>query len=119
MVDNRFFDRRAFAVDQVIFKEGDVGHYAYLVQSGTVRIYRGDVDVRANVLGEIGKGGLFGEMALIDDEPRMASAKAIEPTVLIQVNRAQFQEKLKGVDPFIRALLQILTIHVRDNSRGR
>ena len=60
------------------------------------------------VLGTIEAGGLFGELALVDNQPRMASARAKERTVLIAINRQTFEKKMSGSDRFIKAVLRIL-----------
>ncbi len=60
---------------------------------------------------------MFGEMALIDDQPRMASARAVGgPVELYVISRKQFDSKLKGVNLFIIKLLQILAVNVRSSS---
>ena len=103
-----------------IFKEGDEGNRAYVVQAGEVEIIKstGDED-KDIVLGTIGKGGIFGEMALIDDKPRMASARAGKGgATVIVVSRMMFQQKMAKTDPFIRGLLNILSDNIRSLTKG-
>lgn len=104
---NSILERRAFGPGQMIFTEGKSGDCAYIVQDGHVEIFR-NVDGKDVVIGTLGKGAIFGEMALLDDSPRMASARATDTTTLIVVNHMTFDEKLKKTDPFIRGLLNIL-----------
>ena len=60
---------------------------------------------------------MFGEMALIDNEPRMASARATDGNVeLLVVARDTFQRKLSSLDPFTRGLIKILAQNVRANN---
>ncbi len=95
-------------MDQVIFREGKPGNAAYVVQEGKVEVFKtlnGDEEV---ILGTIEAGGLFGELALVDNKPRMASARATERTVLIAINRQTFEKKMAGSDRFIKAILRIL-----------
>lgn len=108
-------DRKAYAEGDIIFKEGEEGRCAYLVQTGKVQIVKSAVGGDLT-LGNIGPGAIFGEMALMDGKPRMAMARAAEPTVLVIVSRAAFEEKLKKTDPFIRALLMIFVRNIRDMS---
>ena len=108
-------ERESFSVDQSIFRDGDAGDRAFIIQTGQVEIIK-EVDGKERVLGTIGKGGVFGEMALIDDQPRMASARATEATTLIVVTRMIFEQKLAKTDPFVRALLRILVENVRSNT---
>ena len=106
-------ERQTYAAGARVFSQGQQGDRAYIVQDGEVEIYRGP-EGSETVLGRLGKGAIFGEMALLDDAPRMASARAVSATTVIIVNRSLFQEKLRKTDPFIRGLLNILAASVRD-----
>lgn len=112
MAHDIVLNRKTYGEKVSIFREGEQGDVAYVVQAGRVEIYK-TVDGVEKVLGEVGAGGIFGEMALIDDKPRMAGARTAEPSTLILVNRQMFEEKLKKTDPFIRGLLHIFTGTIR------
>lgn len=99
-----------------VFKEGDEGNLAYVVQSGEIEIFK-NINGENVVLGHVGQGGIFGEMALIDSKPRMASARASKGSTLIIITRAMFEEKLKKSDPFIRGLLNILVDNIRSMNK--
>ena len=119
---DEILERKTCQAGENFFKEGEEGNRAYVVQAGEVEIIKstGDEDEdKSIVLGTIGKGGIFGEMALIDDKPRMASARAGKngATVII-VSRMLFQQKLAKTDPFIRGLLNILSENVRSITKG-
>ncbi|MEQ9565761.1 MAG: cyclic nucleotide-binding domain-containing protein, partial [Pseudomonadales bacterium] len=106
--NKKVMDRQVYAIDQVIFREGKPGNAAYVVQEGKVEVFKtlnGEEEV---ILGTIEAGGLFGELALVDNQPRMASARATERTVLIAVSRQTFEKKMSGSDRFIKAILRIL-----------
>ena len=105
-------EMNAFAPGQVIFREGDAGDTAYLVASGTVEISR-DQDGKPIVLGEIKPGSLFGEMALISDQPRAANATAKEKCVVYLIPRTVFETELKGTSALMRSLVLNLINHVR------
>ena len=107
--------RQTYQADDLIFKEGDEGNLAYIVQSGEVEIVK-TIDDEEKVLGTLGQGGIFGEMALIDAKPRMASARASKGSTIIVVTRAMSDQKLNSSDPFIRGLLNILVNHIRTMS---
>ena len=108
-------ERRTYDTCQKIFDEGQVGNQAYIVQSGRVEIVK-VLEDRETVLGAIGEGGMFGEMALIDNQPRMAMARAAEVTTLIFVSRMMFEQKMLKADPFVRGLLKILVGNIRSLS---
>ncbi len=108
-------ERRTYDTGQKIFDEGQVGNQAYIIQSGRVEIVKVGEGTET-VLGSIGEGGMFGEMALIDNQPRMAMARAAEVTTLIFVSRMMFEQKMVKADPFVRGLLKILVGNIRSLS---
>lgn len=112
---SQILQRQTFKPGAKIFKEGEIGTMAYVVQEGEVEIVK-EINGVEQVLGTVGQGGIFGEMALIDAKPRMASARAAKGTTIICVTQQMFNDKLKKSDPFIRGLLNILTDTVRSLS---
>lgn len=105
-------ERRSLKDGETVFREGELGSTAFIVQAGEVEISRAD-DGKDLVLAVIGKGGIFGEMALIDDKPRMATAKIKGGATIVTISKQMYETKLKSSDPFIRALLRILVHTVR------
>ena len=106
-------ERRNFKEGQYIFRERETGDLAFIVIEGAVQISKQSGD-RQVVLGTITKGGMFGEMALIDDQPRMASASVVNgPATMLIVSRQMFAKKLNGLDPFTRGLIKILSANAR------
>ena len=112
-MDPLILQRQIYDSGDQIFKEGDEGRLAYVVEEGEVEIFV-IIDDHEQVLGTVGKDGIFGEMALIDNQPRMANARATKSTTIICVTRQMFDEKLNQADPFIRGLLKILADNNRD-----
>lgn len=108
----RFVERRVYYPGDTVFREGEQGECAFIVQEGMIEITRDDNGKKA-VLGSIGKGGIFGEMALIDNSPRMATAKASKQSTLMIVTSAAFHAKIKNADPFVRGLLNIFAKNIR------
>jgi len=94
----------SFAAGDIIFREGDAPTTAFLVESGTTEIYRGSPEA-PQTLGQLGPGDLLGEMAVIDDSPRSASARAATDCVLTVIDHFQLRERLENADPIVRALL--------------
>ena len=72
-MDQGVLDRLTLKSGDFVFKEGEEGNHAYVVQEGTIDIVRKNSEGEDIVLGTVEKGGIFGEMALIDDQPRMAN----------------------------------------------
>lgn len=104
--------RAYFPARTVIFRQGDEGDRAYVVESGEVEIARADAGTR-RVLGTVKKGGIFGEMALIDNEKRMAEAVALSETTCFVVERDQFSDKFDSADPFIKGMIRIFVRNIR------
>ena len=108
----QFLNRKVYYAGDLIFQEGAPGDCAYLIERGGVKISKKTRDGEIE-LGTLGAGAIFGEMALIDDQPRMASAVATTETVVTFVNHTMFERKMEDADPFVSALLHILVRYVR------
>ena len=97
-----------------IFKEGDIGQKAYLIERGVVSI----TSVRNGQFKEVarlGEGDMFGEIALIDQRPRTADATALEETTLIPISRDHVIDKLKQSDPLLSYLLEVVVDRWRES----
>ncbi len=100
---------------ETIFREGDIGDCAYLIESGEVQIFieKGETEVPLRVLGP---GEVFGEMALIDDTPRSASCRALSVGQLIVVTKEQLVDRVHKADPVVRLLVQVLLERLRSHN---
>ena len=96
--------RRVLHAGEVLFHESDTGDVAYLVERGCIQIslMSGESEVK---LADLGPGDLVGEMALIDNAPRTATAVAVEESVLLVIDREHLAERIAHTDPIVRALL--------------
>ena len=81
---------KVFDADQLIFSEGERGDGAYLVFEGNVKAVTLSSSHEEITLGELGRDEVFGEMALIDDQPRSASIVTTTPCKLGFVDRKAF-----------------------------
>ena len=112
------FGTRSYDAGEVVFQEGDLGIEAYIVQSGKIDILKSNGEGEgATLLGTVAEGALFGEMALVDDECRMASAVCREQAILRIVPVDVFESKFTNADPFIRALIKVLVQNARTNAQ--
>ncbi len=89
-----------YAADKVIIQEGQSGVFMYVVLQGAV-----EVAVQNNIVGRIERGGLFGEMALITREERVASAIALTDCELLSISRNVFLELVCSNPKFAVSLL--------------
>jgi CRP/FNR family cyclic AMP-dependent transcriptional regulator len=108
----KVLERKVFYAGTKVFTEGDAGDRAYLIQDGEVEITKNGL-----LLATLKKGELFGEMALVDDQPRMATARALTDVSVVIIGRDSFREKLAKADPFIRGLLNIFVRNIRNLTR--
>ncbi len=98
---------RTFPKDSMIFSEGEPGDELYIIQKGSVKITK-IVDDNEVLLAVLKTGDIFGEMALLESKPRVASAVAYEDCMVLAVNRANF-ERMVGTQPqIITRLTQLL-----------
>jgi EAL domain-containing protein (putative c-di-GMP-specific phosphodiesterase class I) len=100
-------DREVFAAGEQIFEIGDAGDCAYLIERGTVEIFVVIQGVEQRV-SSMGKDEMFGEIALIDQQPRTATVRAAEKTVLVPVKRKLVENLLEKSDPILRHLLLVV-----------
>lgn len=116
MTSDNLIERKVFAVDDIIFKQGGSGRTAFIIQKGAVDIVHELPSGEEKLLANLGAGAIFGEMSLIDDKPRMATARATDPTTVIVVTEQMFMQKLEKSDPFIRGLMNIMAETIRNMS---
>ncbi|OGS78621.1 MAG: hypothetical protein A2Z94_06515 [Gallionellales bacterium GWA2_55_18] len=100
-------DREVFAAGEQIFKIGDTGDCAYLIEKGLVEVFVVIQGVE-QLVSSMGKDEMFGEIALIDQQPRTATVRAAEKTVLVPVRRKLVENLLEKSDPILRHLLLVV-----------
>ena len=71
-----------YAAGEIIFRQGYPGDHAYIIQSGEVEILHEEADGSHTLLATLGVGEMFGELAVMDDAPRSATARAKSACVL-------------------------------------
>ena len=99
-----------------IFSGGERGTHAYLIETGKVEIFTHYSGERV-VLRILGPGDILGDMALLDNAPRSASAVAIEPTIATVITRDQLAGRLEQADPVLRLLLNEMLARYRRELR--
>ncbi len=83
-----------FEEGEIIFKEGDIGYEMYVIQEGEVEIFN-TIDGQEHRLVTLEKGDFFGEMSLLEDLPRTASARALTKCKLIKIDSTTFDQMIK------------------------
>ena len=101
-----------------IFHAGDEGATMYIILRGAVKIFVPAIDGREVVLAVHRAGDLFGEMALLDAEPRSASASTMEDTEMATLNRTDFHEVLDRHPEAQRAIIEVLVERLRATNQS-
>ena len=108
-------ERKEIKAGELIFEEGEFGEVAYLIVSGEVEIFRKSGN-QERVLATLGRGEIIGEMSLIDNQPRVASARALSDTQVSMISRQSLQQRLDRLeenDRVLRRLIAVLVNRVR------
>jgi HEAT repeat protein len=95
--------------EETIFEKGDLGDSMYIIIDGKVRVHDGE-----NTLNHLGEREVFGEMALLDPEARVASVTAVEDTRLLRLEQEPFFELMQERIEVARGIIQVLTRYLRD-----
>jgi EAL domain-containing protein (putative c-di-GMP-specific phosphodiesterase class I) len=98
---------------EIIFKEGQHGDCAYLIESGQVELFVTNKE-ESTPISLLGPGEIFGEMSILDGSRREASAKANTEVVLSVVSKEALSERIDEADPIVRLLVNILTQRRRE-----
>jgi CRP/FNR family cyclic AMP-dependent transcriptional regulator len=104
---------RRFKPGQVLFHEGDPGHALYIIQQGQIKIVRDGPDGQGTILHVFGPGEYLGEMALVDDEPRSATAEALGDVEVLILHRDEFLALVERRPAVARAMMAGLARTVR------
>ncbi|MCA1941592.1 MAG: cyclic nucleotide-binding domain-containing protein [Caenispirillum bisanense] len=104
--------RLTIARGEVLFHEGDEASCAFIIETGLLEIAR-TMNGAQVILGAARPGEMVGEMALIDNSPRSATARALHDTTLLVVPREHFEFLLKDTNPVVRGLLERFVTIIR------
>ena len=105
-------ESRYFKAGSTVFREGDEAHELFVIKSGKVRIQIGN-----RTLTELGPDTIFGEMALIDSEPRSATAIAVTDVELVPVGEKQFLFLVSQTPYFALKVMRVLVQRLRATNK--
>jgi len=100
------------ATGEIVFAERDLGEEMYLVYEGKVLIYQ-EVSGQQVKLDVIEPGGYFGEMSIIDEQPRSASARSEDETTLLVLHREDFRSAVEDYPDIAFAVFQAFSRRLR------
>ncbi len=110
--------KRQVTKGDVIFQDGNSGQSMYIVLEGQVEISKmlGD---QKTILAKLGAGAIFGEMAILDNQPRSATATAVTNAVLLEISREMFRKRLEEVPKWLQTFFQIIVERLRVATRNQ
>jgi CRP/FNR family cyclic AMP-dependent transcriptional regulator len=116
--DARFIERFGvdFAPNEILFCEFEPGHHFYFVNSGHIKIVK-IINNREKTLDVLGPGEVFGEMAILEEEPRSASAIAADAVKVLKFHRDNFDSLLAGNPQLAYKLLIVFSKRIYDQKR--
>ncbi len=104
---------RKFTIGDIIVKEGETGVGFYLILDGTVEVRK-----KKKTLSTLTTGDFFGEMGLIDDQPRSADVVAVSPTVTFCLSPWTFLGIIKGNPNVSVGMMKVLVGRLRATDRA-
>ena len=105
-------ESRQIKAGDVIFREGDQAQELFVIRSGEVRIQIGN-----RTIAELSADSIFGEMALIDNEPRSATAIAVTDVELVSVSEKQFLFLVSQTPYFALRVMRVLAQRLRATNK--
>jgi CRP-like cAMP-binding protein len=98
---------RTYPEQCLLFAEGESGHELYIIQDGAVKLTK-IVQNQEVVLAVLGKGDICGEMALLDEKPRAATAEVYEQCTVLAINRANFKGLIQNRPELVARLTRLM-----------
>ena len=108
---------RVFPKDRVVIMAEEEGDSLFVIHSGQVKVSIVSEDGREVILSILGKGNFFGEMSLLDGNPRSANVTTMEETQLLMVRRADFLHFIQNSPQTAIKLLAVLAVRLRKTDR--
>lgn len=112
------FTRMEFSKGDFLLKEGETGDAAFVIVKGKVEIRVDQFGSQPKSLATRTSGDVIGELALFDNKPHMASAVAIEDTVVNAMSRDEFHRRLEEMDPAMRGIMKLMVRRTREMADG-
>jgi CRP/FNR family transcriptional regulator, cyclic AMP receptor protein len=114
-IEKSTFDKQVRMFDQgaVIFRENEEGSEMFIIIQGVVEIRKSTGPSSSKILTTLQKGDMFGEMAIIEKQPRSATAVAVQPTRVLVLNDRLYDSMLGSNPDFARKMNRVLSERIR------
>jgi CRP-like cAMP-binding protein len=101
-------EAQGVAPGETIFRAGDPADCFYVVRTGSVLIHDGEQELET-----LGEGGIFGELAIVDGQPRSASATAVGATTVVPIDERRFLRLVQETPYFAQAVMRVMAERLR------
>ena len=108
---------KTYPKNAVVLTEGEAGDSLYMIQAGKVKVFIGDEEGREIILKILGPGSFFGEMSMIDKQPRSASVTTLETSTFLVLQHAAFEKCVEQAPTIGNMVMQVLAQRVREADR--
>src|SRR6478735_12176788 len=105
---------KGYPKNAVVLTEGEMGDSLSMIQSGKVKVFIGDEEGREIILKILGPGDFFGEMSMIDKQPRSASVTTIEQSTFLVLTHIAFERCVEQAPRIAALVMQCLAQRVRE-----
>lgn len=108
--------KQTFKAGHVIFRQGDIAQSCFIISGGELELTRAGSDGAEQKIAKAGKGEIIGEMSMIGDTPRTATATVTKDVELAEISREEFETQLERLNPFMKRLIRLIVQRLRDTT---
>ncbi|MGZ3691318.1 MAG: EAL domain-containing protein, partial [Pseudobdellovibrio sp.] len=108
-----------FKAQDIIFKQDELGDFAFLIEKGKVEVFQTKKNGQEINLAVLGEGELFGEMALFDANVRSASTRALTDCRLLKIKKEQLFERVNSSDKIVQLIIRVLMKRLQKSNRDQ
>lgn len=112
----KVLEEENFSEGDMVFRLGDFGEHMYIVQSGKVGISIKENEPQSNFVCVMQSGDCFGEMGLLDEQPRSATAHVLEDSVLLCLSKEKLKTIISNFPELSLGMLKSLSIRLRNSN---
>lgn len=106
--------KESYQAGDFIFFEGDIETHFYIIESGVVQIFTKNRDGKRIDICKIEEGESFGEFALLDRQPRSASAQALTPVTLVKVSPEGYEQLLADLPVWATSMMKSFMVRLKN-----
>lgn len=108
---------KVYEAGKVVFQENEMGDVLYIIKSGAVQIYKVLGSGQEKTLAVLHTQAFFGEMSLLDDSPRSASARAAQDSTLLAVDKESFKEVVNEYPEIAFEIFKVFSQRLREANK--